>query len=94
VFYRWQQECFKNGEGAFEPKGKEQETLIRPNDYTHMLRTQKPAEKCCTLMVAVREDERKALEFHGLSDLLENHGPPDTHHHELEDDGEEEPTTQ
>jgi hypothetical protein len=60
-----------------------------------MLRTQKPTEKCCTLTVAVREDEREALELHGLSDLLENHGPPEIHDHELDNDGEEEePTTQ
>lgn len=38
-------------------------------------------------MLAIREDEREALELYGLSDLL-NASTPETHHDEHEDDNE------
>jgi hypothetical protein len=40
------------------------------------------------LTLAIREDEREALELHGLADLLEHDAPAEIHDHEL--GGEEE----
>jgi hypothetical protein len=54
------------------------------------MRTQQPAEKYRTLTLAIREDEREALELHGLSDFFK-HASSEAHN-EVEDEEDQPPT--